>query len=40
MAQISLKCPHCECPNAVKHGVSAAGKQRHICRNKGCWKTF
>jgi len=36
MVNMPLKCPHCESHDVGKFGASAVGKQRHICRNKGC----
>ena len=29
-------CPSCGCDDVVKHGPSAAGKQRYKCRNQNC----
>ena len=40
MVLIAMKCPHCESDNVMKHGISAVGKQRYLCRNEGCGKTF
>jgi len=37
------KCPHCEHPDVVKHGVDGRGVQRFRCRRSsggGCGKTF
>jgi IS1 family transposase/transposase-like protein len=40
MVLTAKKCPHCESTNVGKHGASAVGKKRYICRNAGCGKTF
>ena len=40
MAQAQPKCPHCESDKVSKFGTSSVGKQRYICRNKDCRKTF
>ncbi|MCU0548219.1 MAG: hypothetical protein MUC48_02615 [Leptolyngbya sp. Prado105] len=29
-------CPDCQSTDVVKHGLSAAGKQRYCCRNMAC----
>ena len=31
-----VHCPDCQSSNVVKHGRSAAGKQRYCCRNSDC----
>lgn len=31
-----VHCPECDSTNVVKHGKSAAGKQRYCCRNIDC----
>lgn len=31
-----VHCPECDSINVVKHGKSAAGKQRYCCRNVDC----
>lgn len=31
-----VHCPECDSTNVVKHGKSAAGKQRYCCRNVDC----
>lgn len=31
-----IHCPECESTDVVKHGRSAAGKQRYGCRNQNC----
>ncbi len=31
-----VHCPDCQSSDVVKHGRSAAGKQRYCCRNSGC----
>ena len=36
-----IECPHCSGTNVVRHGYSAAGKQRYQCRHSDCpRKTF
>ena len=31
-----IHCPNCNRTNVVKHGKSAAGKQRYCCRDSNC----
>jgi transposase-like protein len=31
-----IQCPDCHSIDVVKHGRSAAGKQRYCCRNSDC----
>jgi transposase-like protein len=31
-----IGCPDCQSTDVVKHGLSAAGKQRYCCRNAAC----
>ncbi len=39
MAQVDVKCPFCECTDAVKkHGLGNAGYQRYRCQS--CCRTF
>lgn len=33
-----IECPDCQSVDVVKHGRSAAGKQRYCCRNWDCPK--
>lgn len=33
-----IHCPDCQSINVVKHGRTAAGKQRYCCRNSDCWR--
>jgi len=40
MVMISVECPHCESENVRKHGISSSGKQRYLCQNANCGKTF
>jgi insertion element IS1 protein InsB len=35
-----LHCPSCDGIDVIKHGQSAAGKQRYRCQNAECNKTF
>lgn len=35
-----LPCPSCNQNDVIKHGRSAAGKQRYRCQNPECEKTF
>jgi insertion element IS1 protein InsB len=35
-----LHCPSCDQIDVIKHGRSAAGKQRYRCQNPECEKTF
>ena len=39
MVQVVLKCPHCGSEQVRKSGHSN-GKQRYICKEVGCGKTF
>ena len=41
MAEITVKCPYCGSEEVSLYGKSRRGKQRYLCRNKGCGhKTF
>jgi insertion element IS1 protein InsB len=31
-----IHCPSCDGIDVIKHGTTAAGKQRYRCRNPGC----
>jgi transposase-like protein len=35
-----LHCPNCDHNDVIKHGRTAAGKQRYRCQNSECEKTF
>jgi insertion element IS1 protein InsB len=35
-----VHCPNCEYDDVIKHGRTAAGKQRYRCQNRECEKTF
>jgi transposase-like protein len=35
-----LHCPNCDGIDVIKHGQSAAGKQRYRCQTPECNKTF
>jgi transposase-like protein len=37
---IKVHCPHCESDNVLKYGKTEQGKQRYICRETHCHKTF
>jgi transposase-like protein len=39
MVQVALKCPHCGSEYVGKNGHSF-NKQRYICKEVGCGKTF
>ena len=40
MVLIPIKCPHCEGIDVRKYGVSTTGKQRYMCLNADCRRTF
>lgn len=40
MASILVKCPHCQTESVCKKGFSPEGKQRYLCRNPACQRTF
>jgi transposase-like protein len=31
-----IRCPNCDSINVVRHGRTAQGKQRYLCRNQNC----
>ena len=39
MVLVPIRCPHCNDTNVIKHG-RVKEKQRYICRNAKCKKTF
>ena len=40
MALISVSCPHCHDKNVCKMGFSSLGKQRYLCREAACQRSF
>ena len=40
MIPFPKKCPHCDCKEIRKSGVSGAGRQRFVCANAECKRTF
>ena len=41
MAMIKVKCPYCGSEEVSLYGKNSTGRQRYLCRNKGCrHKTF
>ena len=41
MAAIKVKCPYCGSEEVSLYGKNSTGRQRYLCRNKGCrHKTF
>ncbi len=41
MATVKVKCPYCGSEEVVLYGKNSTGKQRYLCKNKGCaHKTF
>ena len=41
MAMIKVKCPYCGSEEVSLYGKNSTGRQRYLCRNKGCChKTF
>jgi len=39
-AFIKVHCPYCENDNVLKYGKTEQDKQRYICREMSCHKTF
>ena len=37
---IKVHCPYCQKDNVQKHGKTEQGKQRYICCETNCQKTF
>ena len=40
MVLVPIKCLHCRSLDVIRHGQTSNGKQRFLCRNEGCGKTF
>lgn len=40
MVLVPIECLHCGSLDVIRHGQTSNGKQRFVCRNKGCGKTF
>ena len=36
MAYFQIRCPACQSPEVMKHGITAQGKQRYCCKNLSC----
>jgi len=36
MATIVVRCPKCGSEKVIKHGTSATGEQRYMCKNDEC----
>jgi insertion element IS1 protein InsB len=36
MAYLQMRCPACQSPDVIKHGLTAQGKQRYRCKNADC----
>jgi transposase-like protein len=40
MVLVPIKCLPCESTDVIRHGRTSNEKQRFLCRNNGCGKTF
>ena len=40
MVLVPIKCLHCGSLDIIRHGQTSNEKQRFLCRNEGCGKTF
>ena len=40
MVLVLIKCRHCGSIDVIRHGQISNEKQRFLCRNDGCGKTF
>lgn len=40
MVLVPIKCLHCGSLDVIRHGQTSNEKQRFLCRNEGCGKTF
>ena len=40
MVLVPIKCLHCGSIDVIRHGQTSTGKQRFLCRNESCHKTF
>ena len=40
MVLVPIKCLHCGNLDIIRHGQTSNEKQRFLCRNEGCGKTF
>ena len=40
MVLVPIKCLHCGSIDVIRHGQTSNEKQRFLCRNEGCGKTF
>ena len=40
MVLIPIQCLHCGSVDVIRHGLTSTEKQRFLCRNEGCGKTF
>ena len=40
MAVVDVYCPHCHQKAVCKMGFTAARKQRYLCKNRACGRTF
>ena len=40
MAVVDVYCPHCHQKTVCKMGFTAADKQRYLCKNADCGRTF
>ena len=40
MVLVPIKCPHCRSTDVIRQGQTSNEKQRFLCRDDGCGKTF
>ena len=40
MVLIPIKCLHCRSTDVIRYGQTSNEKQRFLCQNNGCGKTF
>ena len=40
MVLVPVQCLHCGSTDVIRHGQTSNEKQRFLCRNDGCGKTF
>jgi transposase-like protein len=36
VASLQIRCPACQSPDVIKHGITTQGKQRYRCKNPHC----
>ncbi len=40
MVLVPIRCLHCGSVDVIRYGLTSNEKQRFLCRNEGCGKTF